>query len=104
LKLPGGETKAINLDTREEIAEEFLAETGASLHYGESRAYFNRRDDFIMLPKFERFESADAFYETAFHELTHWTGAEVRLNRTFGGCRQRRQRRCERLGAGPSSA
>ena len=33
---------------------------------------------------FEAFNSRDAYYETALHELTHWTGAEPRLNRVFG--------------------
>jgi antirestriction protein ArdC len=35
-----------------------------------------------MPPDFEAFNSRGAYYETAFHELTH--GAEPRLNRTFG--------------------
>ena len=33
------------------------------------------------MPKFEAFKDADSFYNTAFHELTHWTGAESRCNR-----------------------
>ena len=33
------------------------------------------------MPAFESFDSRPAFYATAFHELTHWTGAKHRLER-----------------------
>jgi antirestriction protein ArdC len=37
------------------------------------------------MPAFEAFKSRDDFYTTAFHELTHWTGAKHRLDRDFSG-------------------
>jgi antirestriction protein ArdC len=84
LVLKGDKPETINPDKREELADDFMKATGATIRYGESRAYFRRAEDFIMLPAFENFSSRDAYYETAFHELTHWTGHEPRLNRTFG--------------------
>ena len=37
--------------------------------------------DFISMPTFGVFKGADHFYCTAFHELTHWTGHRLRLDR-----------------------
>jgi antirestriction protein ArdC len=37
--------------------------------------------DFISIPRFEAFNSRPDFYATAFHELTHWTGAKARMDR-----------------------
>lgn len=33
------------------------------------------------MPGFDAFKSADHFYNVAFHELTHWTGHKLRLDR-----------------------
>ena len=33
------------------------------------------------MPAFEAFKGADHFYNAAFHELTHWTGHQSRLDR-----------------------
>ncbi len=40
--------------------------------------------DEIRLPHQAQFVNDEAYYATALHELTHWTGAEKRLNRQFG--------------------
>jgi antirestriction protein ArdC len=37
--------------------------------------------DFISMPSFEAFRSADHFYSVPFHELLHWTGNKSRLDR-----------------------
>ena len=76
--------KVINPDQRDELTEEFIRSTGVRVTHGESRAYFSSRDDRVNLPLFEAFRSAEDYYATAFHELTHATGAQHRLNRTFG--------------------
>lgn len=75
---------AINPQDRIQLAEEFLAATGAHITHGEARAYFSTKQDRINLPIFESFTGAAEYYSTAFHELTHWTGHESRLDRTFG--------------------
>jgi antirestriction protein ArdC len=76
--------KIVNPGVRDAIADEFMRLTGAVIRHGESRAYYTSTGDYINLPMFEAFTGAEEYYSTAFHELTHWTGAEHRLNRTFG--------------------
>jgi antirestriction protein ArdC len=76
--------REVNPDLRDELAEEFVRSTGAVIRHGESRAYYASNGDYINLPAFEAFKGREEYYSTAFHELTHWTGAEHRLNRTFG--------------------
>jgi antirestriction protein ArdC len=70
-----------NPDTRDEIADQFLRSTGADIREGQGEAYYSPGADFISLPRFEAFKSADHFYGVAFHELTHWTGHKSRLDR-----------------------
>lgn len=44
-------------------------------------AYYAPARDFVNLPRPETFEMAENYYAVAFHELTHATGHESRLNR-----------------------
>ena len=57
-------------------AEELMAATHADIRYGGDRAYYHRKGDFIMLPPRATFDPPGAFYETAIHELAHFS--EVR--------------------------
>jgi antirestriction protein ArdC len=72
-----------NPDSRDQLADEFLAATGAEIREG-GEAYYVPSQDFISLPRFEAFKGADLFYGTAFHELAHWTGPKHRLDRAEG--------------------
>jgi antirestriction protein ArdC len=74
-----------NPDTRDELADEFLRSTGADIREGMGEAYYVPSKDFISLPAFQAFKGADHFYNVAFHELTHWTGAKTRLDRDLSG-------------------
>ena len=65
-------------------AEQVLIKTQAKIDYGFDSAYYAVLQDKICMPARERFTSAENFYATALHELTHWTGHESRLNRQFG--------------------
>jgi len=65
-------------------AEQLLLNSKASIHYGFDSAYYSPSADKICLPARERFTTESNFYATALHELTHWTGSESRLNRSFG--------------------
>jgi antirestriction protein ArdC len=65
-------------------AEQLLINSQASINYGFDSAYYSPSTDKICLPARERFTSQSNFYATALHELTHWTGSETRLNRSFG--------------------
>ena len=45
------------------------------------RAYYNLKDDRLVLPERSQFPSVDAYTHTALHELGHATGHPSRLNR-----------------------
>jgi antirestriction protein ArdC len=45
------------------------------------RAYYSPTDDSISLPPFSTFTEPLGYYQTAMHELVHWTGHNQRLNR-----------------------
>jgi antirestriction protein ArdC/uncharacterized protein YjbI with pentapeptide repeats/predicted ABC-type ATPase len=45
------------------------------------RAFYNPTDDSISLPPFSTFTEPIGYYQTAMHELVHWTGHSSRLDR-----------------------
>jgi len=47
----------------------------------ENRAFYKPFTDVINMPAKESFESSEFYYAILFHEMTHSTGAEKRLNR-----------------------
>ena len=49
--------------------------------HGEPRAYYRPSTDTVNMPQPESFEGSEGYYSTLFHELTHSTGHESRLNR-----------------------
>jgi len=51
------------------------------IKHGMSRAFYSPSEDCVGLPVRERFERAEGYYATLFHELVHATGHESRLNR-----------------------
>lgn len=65
---------------RYENADAVIDATGADIRYGGNEAFYNPQNDFIQLPHRHQFETPEATYETAFHELTHWTEHPSRLN------------------------
>ena len=65
-----------------EAAERVPARSGAVIeHTGENRAYYDLRRDRVVLPFKEQFPSGPAYYQSALHELGHWTGHPSRLDR-----------------------
>jgi antirestriction protein ArdC len=74
-----------NPDTRDALADEFLASSGAVIREGQGEAHYAPGADFISLPAFAAFKGADHFYGVGFHELTHWTGHKARLDRDLKG-------------------
>jgi antirestriction protein ArdC len=48
---------------------------------GFAKAFYSPAGDFVGMPDRERFTGEDEFYSVLFHELTHATGSESRLNR-----------------------
>jgi antirestriction protein ArdC len=73
-----------NEEMRDPTIDEFLAVTGADIRHGGNSAYYARKPDYVQMPDFAVFHGASHYYGTALHELSHWTGHESRLNRTFG--------------------
>ena len=65
-------------------AEQRIAKTGAIISHGGDAAFYSPSHDKIQLPNKTTFQDAGSYYATAFHELTHWTSAKTRLDRTLG--------------------
>lgn len=63
------------------LAEERIIKTGASITHGGDAAFYAPGPDRIQLPHKSAFDNESSYYATAFHELTHWTGAKTRLDR-----------------------
>lgn len=69
-----------NATERYENADAVIDATGADIRFGGNEAFYRSTEDFIQLPHRHQFESAEAWYETAFHELGHWSEHPSRLN------------------------
>ena len=50
-----------------------------------TRAFYFPSKDLIHMPSVENFRDLDHWHEVFFHELTHWTGSEKRLDRKLKG-------------------
>lgn len=91
--------------TNHEQAEQIILNTKADVRVQKSdRAYYSPKGDYVVNPLREQFNQESDFYSTIFHELSHWTGAEHRLNREFGKSFGDRQYAMEELVADISSA
>ena len=53
-----------------------------SITEGGTTAWYRPSEDHVQIPEISRFETADSFYSTLFHELGHATGHETRLKRS----------------------
>lgn len=74
-----------NEDGRLDVCDAHVSGTMAKIKHGGGRAYYTPALDTIRLPDFKRFKDAVAYYTAAFHELTHWSGAQQRLDRKLTG-------------------
>lgn len=70
------------------------------------QAFYSPLHDFVCMPAIKQFESAEAYYATFFHELTHSTGHASRLAReevmnpqTFGSKPYSREELVAEMGA-----
>ena len=69
-------------DAAQTIINDYLNREGVRLHHNEGdRAFYRPSADEIVLPLMKQFRSTAEYYSTAFHEITHSTGHEKRLNR-----------------------
>lgn len=51
------------------------------IRFNENSAYYNKKEDYVNMPKMETFKNSESYYSTLFHELVHSTGHSERLNR-----------------------
>lgn len=70
--------------------DRFIEATQARIIEAGDRAYYDRKNDHIVVPDEYRFtgtaimDRREAYYSVKLHELSHWSGHETRLNRIFG--------------------
>lgn len=73
-------------EAAQKIMDEYIAREGIHLVISPSdRAFYRPSEDMISLPEMGQFAETEEFYSTAFHEMTHSTGHESRLNRLCKG-------------------
>jgi antirestriction protein ArdC len=77
--------KDINPDKPIPSADQFIKMQLAKINHTGDRAFYSPDLDRIVVPKFEHFTSATAYYSTLIHEHIHWTGHKDRLNRNLTG-------------------
>lgn len=65
-------------------ADAFFARLGADIRERGDSAFYNLAGDYIMVPPFAAFVSAEAHATTLGHECIHWTRHPNRLDRDFG--------------------
>ena len=69
-------------DAAQAIIDDYLAREKVRLSHQEGdRAFYRPGTDEIVLPLMKQFHSTAEYCSTAFHEITHSTGHEKRLNR-----------------------
>ena len=72
-----------------ERAEQIIAASKAKIVIEGHRAFYRPGTDTITMPARERFtgtetmDASEGWYATLLHELTHWSGAKHRLDRSF---------------------
>ena len=93
-----GPAVSLNPEQRDALADEFVKGTEAKVfHVAGDRACFIPSADVIHMPKYEHFKTANHYYNTVFHELTHWTGHKTRLDRFFKAGTPRQEYAAEEL-------
>ncbi len=79
--MPALEEKAVTWSP-DERAESILKNSGAKIFHDQAdRAFYRQGTDTIHLPDQSQFDSVEAYYAVALHELSHWTGEKSRLDR-----------------------
>jgi antirestriction protein ArdC len=68
-----------------EVAAQILDRSGAAVVHGGDVAAYSPALDRIVLPEAASFASIPAYWATALHELTHWSGHGSRLGRDLSG-------------------
>ena len=76
------ETAAAPDQTAEDIIADYISRSGVQLNHEKGdRAFYRPAADSITVPLITQFADTAEYYSTLFHEVTHSTGHESRLNR-----------------------
>ncbi len=67
-----------------EAVTEIVARLNPDIRHGGNRAFYAPAGDYIQMPEQGAFPNASAWSGTLLHEISHWSGHESRLNRSFG--------------------
>jgi len=86
------------------VFDQVARDVGAVIKHDDlASAYFVPSKDYCNLPLATQFDTLEDYAATGFHELTHWTGHESRLNRdlknSFGSKDYAKEELCAELGA-----
>ena len=79
------DAQPVEAEPRNAHCEAWFDRLGADVRHGGDRAYYSLSLDHIQMPPFAAFENAERYYSVRAHESTHWTGAEGRMGREYGG-------------------
>ncbi|KSV84370.1 ArdC family protein [Sinorhizobium sp. GL28] len=69
---------------RIDAADRFFVNLGADIRHGGNKAFYHLAGDFIQMPPFAAFDSAETHATTLGHECIHWTMKGSRLDRNLG--------------------
>ena len=71
----------VNIESRNYNAETYFNNTRAIIRHCGDGAFYKLTGDYINMPMFSQFKSAELYYSTLAHETTHWTGHRSRCAR-----------------------
>ena len=78
---PKPAAEPVELAGREERLDAIFSNVGAQLRHHGSEAYYEPIPDRITMPPPALFDGYDHYYAALAHELSHWTGHDLRLGR-----------------------
>lgn len=81
--LDDSDEPSVNKDEMIAECEAFFKKVGSDLKHGGNQAYYSPALDYVQMPTFKMFESAEAYYATLSHEHIHWTRHKSRLDRDY---------------------
>jgi putative DNA primase/helicase len=85
-QFPNANADAASIDhkARSAEADAFISAVPANVTYSAATSTpgYIQALDVVIMPLFEQYKSADAFYSTAIHELAHWTGPRLKRDLT----------------------
>ncbi len=72
-------------EQRRDKARKLVDALPVCIRHGGDSACYDPRKDIVHMPVPAAFAREDDYWVTLFHELGHWTGSDVRLERDFSG-------------------